>query len=91
MILISRKLRAWVRITGAVKPANRRSKPVVVLDTNHLSAFERATPAGERLRDRLHSTSTDIATTIVCAEEQMKGRLAKIQALSLHPLEQIEA
>jgi tRNA(fMet)-specific endonuclease VapC len=63
----------------------------MVLDTNHLSAFERASEAGIRLHGRLRSCGDDIATTIVCAEEQMRGRLADLQRLAVRPHEQIEA
>jgi tRNA(fMet)-specific endonuclease VapC len=54
---------------------------VLILDTDHLSEFERGSPSGERLRDRLLSSGEAVATTIISAEEQLRGWLAQIHRL----------
>jgi tRNA(fMet)-specific endonuclease VapC len=55
---------------------------VLILDTDHLSEFDRASPAGERLRDRLLSSGEDAAATIISVEEQLRGWLAQIHRLN---------
>lgn len=50
----------------------------VLLDTDHLSILlEESQPGCDRLRARLHQIPLDdIATTIVCFQEQVQGWLA---------------
>lgn len=51
--------------------------PIYLLDTNHMSLLERASPEAERLIDRLSLVPPDdIGTTIVSYEEQTRGWLA---------------
>jgi len=63
---------------------------VLVLDTNHVSELGYGTPAGLRLRNRLLTAVEDTATTIITAEEQMRGWLAQIHRLA-DPHQQIPA
>ena len=51
---------------------------MLVLDTNHLTAFGYSSPASRRLKDRLAESGREVVTTAVCCEEQMKGLLAAI-------------
>ena len=53
---------------------------MLVLDTNHLTEYDRASIIGERLRQRLAASGDVAVTTIVSAEEQMRGWLARINA-----------
>lgn len=54
--------------------------PIFVLDTDHLSLFQRNHPrVCERVIQVLESTPEAIATTIVSVEEQLAGRLAQIK------------
>lgn len=64
---------------------------MVVLDTNHLSALERAGPSGTRLRDRLSTCGQDLFTTVISVEEQLRGRMGTISRLARQPHLQIEA
>lgn len=64
---------------------------MVVLDTNHLSALERAGPSGLRLRDRLRTCGQDLFTTVISVEEQLRGRMGTISKLTKQPRMQIEA
>ena len=53
---------------------------MMVLDTDHLTHLQRNSEAGIRLWRRLRdSTDSDIATTIINAEEQVRARLAGIK------------
>ena len=63
---------------------------MLVLDTNHVSELGYGSPAGLRLRDRLLTAVEDTATTIITAEEQMRGWLAQIHRLA-DPHQQIPA
>jgi tRNA(fMet)-specific endonuclease VapC len=50
---------------------------MVVLDTDHLSMLERDQPGGGALQARLASLSpTEVVTTIISYEEQMRGWMA---------------
>jgi biotin operon repressor len=51
---------------------------VLVLDTDHLTELGCATHSGQRLADRLEKSDAAIAITIVSAEEQLRGWLARI-------------
>lgn len=54
--------------------------PIFVLDTDHLSLFQRNHPrVCEQVIQVLESTPEAIATTIVSVEEQLAGRLAQIK------------
>ncbi len=53
---------------------------MLVLDTDHLSDLDRANAAGVALRRRLDASTDVIATTIISAEEQLRGWLAQIHA-----------
>lgn len=52
--------------------------PMLVLDTDHLSDLDRGSTAGLALGRRLEASSDEVATTIVSAEEQLRGWLAQI-------------
>lgn len=54
---------------------------MLILDSDHLSEFDRGSPAGARLLRRLDETTEDIAATIVSVEEQLRGWLAQIHRL----------
>ena len=45
--------------------------PMLILDTDHLSEFERGLAAGERLADQLNASGEEAAITIVSVEEQL--------------------
>lgn len=50
-----------------------------VLDTDHLSLFERRHPAvSKRILNTRRSSLDTLSTTVVSMEEQLKGRLAQI-------------
>ena len=53
---------------------------MLVLDTDHLSEFDRGNAAGTGLRRRLGASNDVVTTTIVSAEEQLRGWLAQIHA-----------
>ena len=53
-----------------------------VLDTDHLVELDFGSSAGIRLRDRLDAARYDVATTIISAEEQLRGWLAQIHRLT---------
>jgi len=53
---------------------------MLLLDTNHLREFGKASAVGQRLFDRLESSGEEVATTIVCIEEQARGWLAEIKS-----------
>ena len=54
---------------------------MLVLDTNHLVEFDLASAYGAALKRRLASAQEELATTIVCAEEQLRGWLAQISRI----------
>jgi tRNA(fMet)-specific endonuclease VapC len=63
---------------------------MLVLDTDHLTEIERGSAAGGALRRRLDRPEIDAVTTIVSAEEQLRGWLAQIHVKrSVH--DQIDA
>lgn len=64
---------------------------MLILDTDHLSEFERGSTAGERLIARLDSTDEEIAATIISVEEEMRGWLAQIHRLNNDPHGQVVA
>lgn len=53
---------------------------MLVLDTNHLREFGKASQLGVRLLGRLERSNQSVATTIVCIEEQTRGWLAAIHS-----------
>jgi tRNA(fMet)-specific endonuclease VapC len=63
---------------------------VLVLDTDHLTEIDRGSPAGVLLMERLEASSQDVVTTIVSAEEQLRGWLAQINRIR-DPRRQIDA
>lgn len=54
---------------------------MLVLDTNHLTELGYGKVPGARLSRRLEKSGFDAVTTIVCAEEQLRGWLARIAKL----------
>jgi tRNA(fMet)-specific endonuclease VapC len=50
---------------------------MLVLDTNHVKELAYHSPAGERLRRRLLEAKTDVVTTVVSVEEELRGVLAR--------------
>ena len=52
---------------------------VLVLDTDHLSEFDRGSAIGGSLRSRLSTASDEVVTTIVTVEEQLRGWLTQIK------------
>jgi tRNA(fMet)-specific endonuclease VapC len=63
---------------------------VLILDTDHLSEFDRGSSTGERLGKRLIESGEEVATTIVAVEEQLRGWLAQIHRLNEDPIGQIQ-
>jgi tRNA(fMet)-specific endonuclease VapC len=51
---------------------------MLILDTDHLTAIDRGSEAGRRLRARPERADDDAVTTIVSAVEQLRGLLALI-------------
>ena len=51
---------------------------MIILDTDHLSEFQKGTSSGRQLKDRLERCGEPIATTIISAEELLRGWLAAI-------------
>lgn len=51
---------------------------MLILDTDHLSALERASAGADVLRSRLTASGKPAAVTIMTVEEQLRGRLAQI-------------
>ena len=63
---------------------------MLVLDTDHLSEFERGSTAGDALRARLNNSPIGSVATIISAEEQLRGWLSRFHGMrSVH--EQIAA
>ena len=63
---------------------------MLVLDTDHLAEIERGSKIGAALTAKLEATTEDIATTIISAEEQLRGWLAQIRRQH-DPRQQIQA
>ncbi len=63
---------------------------MLVLDTDHLVELDWGTPQGGFLRRKLENTRDTVATTIVSAEEQLRGWLAQIHR-QRDPHEQVAA
>ena len=51
---------------------------MLVLDTDHLSELDRNSIAGKRLVERVRRSVDDVATTIVTAQEQLRGWIAQV-------------
>jgi len=54
---------------------------VLILDTDHLAALEGRSEARARLAERLEDSAEEVATTIISAEEELRGWLAQIHRL----------
>ena len=52
---------------------------MLILDTNHTQEIARGSSLGIRLLARLHEKGETVATTIVTAEEHMRGWMAEIR------------
>ena len=52
---------------------------MLVLDTDHLSELDRWSSAGISLDRRLEASGDEVATTIISAEEQLRGWLVLIR------------
>lgn len=63
---------------------------MLVLDTDHLAELDRGSAAGDRLFRRLDAVDDDVVTTIISAEEQLRGWLSQINRLR-DPMRQVEA
>jgi tRNA(fMet)-specific endonuclease VapC len=51
---------------------------MLILDTDHLVAIDRGSALGAALLEKLDQSGEEVATTIVSAEEQLRGWLAQI-------------
>ena len=51
---------------------------MLVLDTNHVSELAYDSTRGERLRSRLLRNGTDVVTTVITVEEELRGWLARL-------------
>ncbi len=54
---------------------------MLILDTDHLSEFERGLAAGARLAQRLNASGEEAAMTIISVEKRLRGWLAQIARL----------
>jgi tRNA(fMet)-specific endonuclease VapC len=61
-----------------------------VLDTDHITALDRDPMFGAKLKARTERSNDRVATTIVTAEEQLRGWLAQVN-LHRDPQKQIRA
>jgi hypothetical protein len=61
----------------------------LILDTDHLSEFDRGSEAGERLRNRLIASGENVSVTVISAEEQLRGWLAQIHRANNDPAGQV--
>lgn len=52
---------------------------MLILDTDHLSELDRSSTSGASLNQRLEASGDEVATTIITAEEQLRGWLAQIR------------
>ena len=52
---------------------------MLILDTDHLSALDRGGVKGAALNQKLEARGDEVATTIITAEEQLRGWLAQIR------------
>ncbi|GDY21155.1 hypothetical protein LBMAG56_25010 [Verrucomicrobiota bacterium] len=52
---------------------------MLVLDTNHIQEISRGTTAGAKLLQRLAASREENATTVISAEETLRGWLAQIR------------
>lgn len=82
-----KKRRDWAANIANNKLATKR---LLVLDTDHFSEWERGSPAGTRLREKLRGAAKEIALTVITIEEGTRGWLAEI-ARHKHPHRQIPA
>lgn len=58
---------------------------MLVLDTDHVTEFQRGTSeVSRRLMERLEHSGEEIATSIITLEEQSRGWLARIHHESKH-------
>ena len=53
---------------------------MLVLDTDHLTELERRSPAAVVLQSRMETSGQSVVATIISAEEQLRGWLARIHA-----------
>ena len=79
-----------MRWAGSIGQRRSAREAVFVLDTNHLTELGYETKAGVGLKKRLEKSAAGAVTTIVCAEEQLRGWLARIAKIR-NPHDQIEA
>ena len=63
---------------------------MLVLDTDHVSVLGVAAPPGVELLHRIDASGQQVATTIITAEEQLRGWLAEIHRAT-DPHQQITA
>jgi tRNA(fMet)-specific endonuclease VapC len=63
---------------------------MLVLDTDHLTEYQKGTAAGLQLKHRLEQTFEPYATTIITVEEMMRGWMAAIRRID-DPTRQIAA
>jgi tRNA(fMet)-specific endonuclease VapC len=57
---------------------------MLILDTDHLSEMERGSPAGIALDLKLYRSGELAVSTIISAEEQLRGWLAQINRRDVH-------
>ncbi|MFT4638145.1 MAG: putative nucleic acid-binding protein [Verrucomicrobiales bacterium] len=55
---------------------------MVVLDTNHIVELGFGTAAGIRRAERLEESLEPVFTTIICAEEQLRGWIAELHRVT---------
>jgi tRNA(fMet)-specific endonuclease VapC len=58
--------------------------PMLILDTDHLSEMERGSPGGTVLEVKLIRSGDIVVSTIISAEEQLRGWLAQISRRDVH-------
>ena len=58
---------------------------MLILDTDHLTAIDRASEAGVRLQKRLEGQPVQACTTIISISEQLRGLMALIASARIDP------
>lgn len=61
-----------------------------VLDTNHLREFTSGSAIGSKLRQRMNEASADVVTSVITAEEALRGWMAKL-ASAKSPEQEVSA
>jgi len=69
-------------LVGPTERANEIARAVLILDTDHLAVLEGGSRGRFELAARLQNSGEGIATTIISAEEELRGWLAQIHRVN---------